>query len=913
MRRALAFFLLASTACPTSPEPTDGGNDKPAPSISSITPDKGSAAGGTMVTLSGANFQSGANVSIGGAPATQVFVNGPLSLTARTPAGAPGKADITVLNPDGKHATLAQAFTYQPVVNASITEALTLNPLTASDTTGASMVSVTVVGVVEVPGVTSGAGQGAGVLAQVGYATQLSNPPAITDFLWAPATYSGDADGAATGDQARDQYQAALQLPGATGMEVKTYWLASRFSLDNGNVWAFGDHDGLANGFTIASIPELDVSRAQVGWCKLGGETVTAPDQLNLKEGAAPTTVYAQVYAKMVTDSAGQGANIKGQVGYGAPGSDPSTWAWVDATWNKDTGSGANDEYQAALPTPAAGSYAFAYRFSLNAGPYLYCDADGADNGFTASQCGSLQVTPTGVDFCNLQFPVTLNLKEGDSSGLIYGRVFGINVTEAAGAGPGLAAEVGYGPTGTLPDPTWSWSTASYNQEEPNGQEEWQGSFTAPVAGSYGFAYRFSYDGGSYVYCDLDGTTNGVTVAQLGAMTVTAVGIDDCQLEGPAALNTTPGGMTTAITALVHSAGLTDGAGQAANIVGEVGYGPTGSTPSGWSTWSAAAYVSDQSTSDRYSAAITAPNTAGSFDVAYRFRYGTGGYAYCDLDGSGNGYSSAQASHLSVGAPAVQQCNLQFVDQTATPSGDPVTAYGRVLVPGVTPVAGAAPGLRAQFGVGTQGDNASSSSLWGWAEAKFNLDTDGGEDEWWQTVTPAYTGTRAVSFRVSLDDGGSWTYCDVNGSNVNGYEVNQQWALQVNNPSVFDYCNLQFPATMTLDAGQSGTVYGQVYAAGLTPNGALPLVVQYGRGNSQEDPGLAWTWAQATFNAPAGNNNEYQGQLSAPPGTWSYAFRYSFDGGSWCFGDLDGNGSTFMGAGAGFSGGSNLGTLTVLP
>ena len=44
-----------------------------------------------------------------------------------------------------------------------------------------------------------------------------------------------------------------------------------------------------------------------------------------------------------VTQAAGAGAGIKGQLGFGPAAADPTTWTWVDATYNKDTGSGAND------------------------------------------------------------------------------------------------------------------------------------------------------------------------------------------------------------------------------------------------------------------------------------------------------------------------------------------------------------------------------------------------------------------------------------------------------------------------------------------------------------------------------------------------------------------------------------------
>jgi hypothetical protein len=93
-----------------------------------------------------------------------------------------------------------------------------------------------------------------------------------------------------------------------------------------------------------------------------------------------------------------------------------------------------------------------------------------------------------------------------------------------------------------------------------------------------------------------------------------------------------------------------------------------------------------------------------------------------------------------------------------------------------------------------------------------------------------------------------------------------------------------------------------------------------GVGKKVEDPGLAWTWGSAQFGSnPAGqpNNNEYTAGLFKPIGTYHYAFRYSRDGGSWCYGDLNGNGKN-GGANvwAGFygdapDGGLNLGLLTV--
>ena len=81
------------------------------PSVFSIAPTSGPAGGGTGVTVSGALFQTGASVSLGGAAATAVNVAGASQLSATTPAMSPGTLnDLSVTNPNGPGGLLAAAY-----------------------------------------------------------------------------------------------------------------------------------------------------------------------------------------------------------------------------------------------------------------------------------------------------------------------------------------------------------------------------------------------------------------------------------------------------------------------------------------------------------------------------------------------------------------------------------------------------------------------------------------------------------------------------------------------------------------------------------------------------------------------------------------------------------------------------------
>ena len=83
-----------------------------APRVDSVSPAQGPTTGGTAVTITGAYFQSGATVKLGGTSATGVTVVSATTITATTPAHAAGIVDVVVTNPDAQVGTRTGGFTY---------------------------------------------------------------------------------------------------------------------------------------------------------------------------------------------------------------------------------------------------------------------------------------------------------------------------------------------------------------------------------------------------------------------------------------------------------------------------------------------------------------------------------------------------------------------------------------------------------------------------------------------------------------------------------------------------------------------------------------------------------------------------------------------------------------------------------
>lgn len=81
------------------------------PAVTGVSPSMGSVAGGTTITIAGSNL-AGATVRVGGVSANAVVATN-TSITARTPSGSAGMADVTVTTVGGTAST-GGAFTFVP-------------------------------------------------------------------------------------------------------------------------------------------------------------------------------------------------------------------------------------------------------------------------------------------------------------------------------------------------------------------------------------------------------------------------------------------------------------------------------------------------------------------------------------------------------------------------------------------------------------------------------------------------------------------------------------------------------------------------------------------------------------------------------------------------------------------------------
>ena len=123
----------AATAATPSPTPTPGSPVVIA--ATSVLPATGSSAGGTLITITGKGFASGASIVVGGTVCLNIKWASETSLSCETGAHAPGTVDLTVSNSPTSSATVSGGFTYQ---DEALTYAQYLIQLGSAKTTAAN-------------------------------------------------------------------------------------------------------------------------------------------------------------------------------------------------------------------------------------------------------------------------------------------------------------------------------------------------------------------------------------------------------------------------------------------------------------------------------------------------------------------------------------------------------------------------------------------------------------------------------------------------------------------------------------------------------------------------------------------------------------------------------------------------------
>ena len=116
----------------------------------------------------------------------------------------------------------------------------------------------------------------------------------------------------------------------------------------------------------------------------------------------------------------------------------------------------------------------------------------------------------------NLQWPGSGTITVGDGY-TVYAQAYEDGVTNAAGAGAGITAWIGYSTEDTNPNTWTNWVEAPYDSDQGN-NDQFSTDLGAEIteAGTYYYASRFQFNGGDYMYGGYvenaggpwDGTTN---------------------------------------------------------------------------------------------------------------------------------------------------------------------------------------------------------------------------------------------------------------------------------------------------------------------------------------------------------------------------------------------------------------------
>jgi hypothetical protein len=175
------------------------------PVVTGVTPNSGPLAGGTPVTITGANFLGATAVSFGGTPALAFTVHNDATITATSPGHAAGTVNVIVTNAIGSSTgTTASQFTYTsggPIITG-------LSP-TGGPTAGGTTVTITGSGFLTTTAVSFGGVPATGFTVLGPNTISAIAPPHASGTVFVRVTTTGGI----TPDTASAQYTYSGALP----------------------------------------------------------------------------------------------------------------------------------------------------------------------------------------------------------------------------------------------------------------------------------------------------------------------------------------------------------------------------------------------------------------------------------------------------------------------------------------------------------------------------------------------------------------------------------------------------------------------------------------------------------------------------------------------------------------------------
>lgn len=316
---------------------------------------------------------------------------------------------------------------------------------------------------------------------------------------------------------------------------------------------------------------------------------------------------------------------------------------------------------------------------------------------------GVRQIVVNNIDWVNLQSPQSGSIC---ANGIynVYGQIYVAGLTNPAGAGAGIVAELGYSTSNTNPNTWTNWVTTSFNAQAGN-NDEYKGIVSGLLAGTYYYAFRYSLNGCPYKY----GGINGVWNNDSGVLTV--YGIPTVAVAGS---NQTICDNST-LTLAANSPTL--GTGQ-----WSISSGPNTNTSQ---------FSNLSSNSSGFS-----PTNFGKYTLTWTIS---------------NGSCPSSSSSLEIVVNNIDWANTQWPQSGSICANSSIIIYGQVYDDGITNPAGADTGIVAQLGYSST--NTNPNTWTNWISSAYNptpLITNN-NDEYTATLSGLTAGTYYYAFRYSLN------------------------------------------------------------------------------------------------------------------------------------------------------------------